>query len=96
MDSLCNVTAKIWVAGYLSFVSFNTSFLKYNNNNIVFIILRHYNFVRKNLLWKHVANIVPVIIGHVFNTLFILLRTKHDLLRPPVRLPLITNVYGVQ
>lgn len=50
----------------------------------------------KEFIIKHVANIVPVIIGHVFNTLFILLRTRHDLLRPPVRLPLITNVYGVQ
>lgn len=55
MDSLCNVIVKIWVVGYLSFVFFNILFLKYNNNNIVFIILRYYNFVRKNLLWKYVV-----------------------------------------
>lgn len=71
---MCNVIVKIWVVGYLSFVFFNILFLKYNNNNIVFIILRYYNFVRKNLLWKYVVNIVLVIIGYVFNILFILLR----------------------
>lgn len=78
MDSLCNVIVKIWVVGYLSFVFFNILFLKYNNNNIVFIILRYYNFVRKNLLWKYVVNIVLVIIGYVFNILFILLRIRYD------------------